>query len=473
MSTAGADLPTDGADLPAETADEIAQFVSDWLADDSVPGATVAVVDADGLRYVEGFGSRDRETNAPATARTVYGVGSCTKSVTATAVMQQVERGALALDDPVADHLDLLGDAPGDPVTVHDLLCHGSGLPSDGTLTALLTRLTDRGDGDTDLPMGGEGDFRRHVEGAAAERLTDEDRFFYYNTGYTLLGRVVEAVADTDYATAVREDVLDPLDMDRAGFTEERFRDHEDRMTPYNYEDGDPVAGSLAFDERLYAPGGLWASVPGLATHGRMLLYGGAVDGTRVLDDSSVERMTDQHATRDSYLDGRDRAYGYGLASEPFLDDELVGHGGMMGTTTAYVGYLAERGVGVAVGCNAAPGRHPSTVGRAVLAIVAGEDPGETVPACILERKAEPIEGAYSSHNGVRNATVERNGGSLSVSFDDPGWSWTAQLFPESLDPDDRTYYFVNGSGKRVPVTFDVTDDGATLLFQRWKLTSE
>jgi CubicO group peptidase (beta-lactamase class C family) len=457
-------------DLPARTRREVETFVGEWVREENVPGASVAVVDESGVRYVAGFGARDRARNAPATPRTLYGVGSCTKSVTATAIMQLVESGDVGLDDPVGEYLPHLDDVPGDPVTVHDLLCHSSGLPSDGNLSALLTQLTGRGDGDAGLPMADDEDFRRHVESSVGERLTDRERFFYYNTGYTLLGVVIEAETDRPYEAAVAETVLDPLDMSRSCFSRTAFENEPDRMTPYNREDGSAVEGSLAFDERLYAPGGLLSSVSEMATYVRMYLGEGTVDGTTVLSPASVETMTERHATRDDYLDEREQGYGYGLSAEAFLDDTLVGHGGMMGTTTAWFGYLENAGVGAVVACNTAPERHPTAVGQAVLALVQGADPHETVPAYALDRKADPLVGEYAAHREVRTATVQRAGAGLKIEADDPGWSETYRAFPESLDPDDHRYYTVTDRGKRVPVEFRVTDDDVSLLLQRWRL---
>jgi CubicO group peptidase (beta-lactamase class C family) len=492
--------------LSAAERGEVETFVSEWVRGEGVPGASVAVVDESELAYAEGFGARDRETNAPATPETLYGVGSCTKSVTAMAIMQLAETGELSVDDPVTDYLPHLADAPGDPVTLHDLLSHTSGMPSDGTLSALITRLTGRGDGDSDLPMSTDADFRRHVETAADERLIDRDRFFYYNTGYTLLGMVVAAVSGQSYVEYVSENVHEPLGMERSCFTREAFEREENRMTPYNREGGDggdgagdgngsgsgngngsgsgcgngngsgkaeAVEGDLAFDERLYAPGGMLSSVTEMANYVRMYLQSGSFDGTEVLSADSVARMTEAHATRGDYLDGRSREYGYGLASTGFLDDTLIGHSGMMGTTTAWFGYLADAGLGVVVACNTAPPKRPSVVGKGVLALLQGADPAETVASYALDRKAEPLVGEYASHREVRTATVEQSGAGLEITADDPGWSAEYRVFPENLDPDDHRYYTITDTGKRVPVEFLVDGDDVSLLVQRWRLNKQ
>ena len=157
-------------ELDPGTRRRLESYVTEWMSDDGVPGASVAVVEGEDLAYAEGFGARDLSENLPATPHTLYGIGSCTKSFVATATLQRVATGDLDLADPVGDYLPHLEDAPGDPVTLADLLSHTSGMPSDGNLSALVTRLTDIGD--ANVPLTSDDDFRRHVQSSAEERYT-------------------------------------------------------------------------------------------------------------------------------------------------------------------------------------------------------------------------------------------------------------------------------------------------------------
>jgi CubicO group peptidase (beta-lactamase class C family) len=442
-------------------------YVTEWMGDNEVPGASVAVVEGTALRYAEGFGARDLAENRPATPATLYGVGSCTKSVVATAVLQRVAAGDLSLSDPVADYLPHLADAPGDPVTVEALLTHTSGMPSDGNLSALVTRLTDVGD--ANAPLTSDDDFRRHVQSSVDERYTDGERFFYYNTGYTLLGEVVAAVTGTDFHEYVREQVFDPLDMERSCFTRAEFEAEDDRMSAYFETDEGWEEGRLGFAEPMYAPGGMVSSVVETSRYLRALLNGGEFGGARVLDPEAVEAMSTPRVTRYETVDGTTREYGYGLSIQPFLGDTLVGHGGMMGTTTAFVGWLAEADVGVVLACNTAPDQHPTVAGHALLSVLEGRDPHEAVPRLALERTADSVVGEYESYRGIQTATVEREGTTLSVAVEGRLGDRSLTLLPENADPDDRSYYTVDGD-KRVTVEFVGTDDGVDMLLQRWRL---
>lgn len=460
-------MPTPVSNLESATERRLESYVTEWMGENEVPGASVAVVDGTDLTYAEGFGARDLADDLPATPDTLYGIGSCTKSFVAAAVLQRAAAGDLALDDAVDEYLPHLQDVPGEPVTVEQLLTHTSGMPSDGNLSALVTRLTDIGD--ANVPLTSDADFRRYVQGSADERYTDAEHFFYYNTGFTLLGKVVEAVADTDFRTYLREHVFDPLGMDRSCLDAESFEADDDRMTAYYEDDDEWRAGALGFAEPIAAPGGLVSSVVETSRYLRMLMHGGTFDGTRVLEAAAVAEMSTPRITRYQNVDGDTRDYGYGLSIQPFLDDTLVGHGGMMGTTTAFVGWLDDADVGVVIACNTAPAQHPTVAGHALLAIVQGEDPYETVPRLALERTADGLVGEYESYQGIQRATVERDGTTLAVEFEGRLADQSFTLFPENSAAEDRTYTTVSGD-KRVTVEFLDTEDGVDMLFQRWRL---
>jgi CubicO group peptidase (beta-lactamase class C family) len=466
-------MATTSDGLDADTEGAVERYVAEWMSENGVPGASVAVVDGTDLAYSEGFGARDLDQNLPATPETLYGIGSCTKSVVATAVLQCVERTDLELSDPVSEYLPHLSEVPGDPITVESLLNHTSGMPSDGNLSALVTRLTDIGD--ANVPLTSEDDFRRHVQASSDERYTDEEHFFYYNTGFALLGELVADRTGVDFERYVRKHVFAPLGMERSCFTAERFEAEENRMSAY-YEETSGESGetewregSLGFAEPMYAPGGLASSVVETSRFLRALMNGGELDGQRILPTDAVDAMTTPTVTRYENVDGVEREYGYGLSVQSFLDDTLVGHGGMMGTTTAFIGYLDDAEVGVVVACNTAPAHHPTVAGHSLLAILRGEDPEEAVPRLALERKADSLVGEYESYRGIQKATVEREGTTLTVEVDGRLGDHSMTLFPESSDPEDRSYYTVSGDS-RVPVEFLDTEDGVDMLLQRWRL---
>lgn len=455
--------------LSAETIEKIESFVTNWLAEDHIPGASLAIIDGSDTVYSEGFGAREIATNAPATPQTLYGVGSCSKSFTALGIMQLAAEDELALQDHVDDYLPHLSDTPGEPVTINELLTHSSGMPSDGNLEVLIRRLT--GVSDDGIPLSSASDFRRHVQGSAGERRCDDEPFFYYNTGFTLLGLIIESISGDSYAEYVRDHILHPLNMDRSGFSQEGFEAATDRMTPYYEDEGETVPGELAFDQHLYAPGGLYSSVAELADYVAAMMNGGVYEGAELLAAEDVAKMFAPRSTRERLLDETPIHYGYGWRVQSYLDDRLVGHGGSMGTTTASMGFLEDAEIGVTIACNFAPEHHPTTALLGVLAILRDADPSRTVPQLALDSQAEPLPGSYDSYRGVMSAEVERDGADLTMTIDGFNADRTMVLHPTSLDPDQRIFEAITAEGERVRTEFDVHSSGEVdLFYRRWRL---
>lgn len=448
----------------------IDEFMTEWLSDDRIPGASLAIIDGDNIAYATGYGARELASNTPATPATLYGIGSCSKSFAALGIIQLAAADKLAVEDPVDDYLPHLSEVPGESVTIHELLTHSSGMPSDGSLSVLIRRLTDAGD--IEVPVSGGDDFRRHVAGSTTERRVEsKNSFFYYNAGYTLLGLIIEAVSGDDYAEYIREHILAPLEMTRSGFTRAGFEAEADRMVPYYRQDGETVASELPFDESLYAPGGLYSSVEELATYLTAMMDGGAIGESELVAAEQVAQMYEPHATRGELLDGTARHYGYGWGIRSYLEDRLVSHGGMMGTTTASMGFLKDAEMGVTIGCNIAPKHHPTTAMLGVLALLRDVEPTQVVPQLALDEQADPLLGTYKSYRGIQSAVVERDGAALTLTLDGYTGDRTLQLQPTSLDPDNHTFQAVTATGDRISVEFEVTESGEVDLFvQRWRL---
>jgi CubicO group peptidase (beta-lactamase class C family) len=448
------------------------RFVSEWVSDHRIPGATFAVFDDE---RVEGFafGARDLETNAPATPGTLLGIGSCTKSFTGVAILQLAEETDLEVTDDVSEYVPYFRDVPGPAITIRELLSHSSGMPSDGMATALIGRAMD---GDSlEVPLSSEADFRRHVDGSADERATHlDDPFFYYNSGFTVLGEVVEAVSGTGYAAYVEEHILEPLGMERSTFRRERFESDPDTMTPYYRSEGSVVEGRFPFDEPVHAPGGMLSSVLELSRYGRMQLNDGTFRGTQVLPPDRIEESRTPVSTRELLFGGTELQYAYGWLVREFLGDTLVGHGGGIGVYNAYLGYLKDRGLGVALLCTTGPRTHPMHAGPGALAVLLGEEPAEADPHLALEERLPVLTGTYDSYRGILSLEVSRHGGTLRVVPDGEqlGGEELA-LVPEELGEEVSTFRTVDAGGNDLTVRFEVGEDTVDMYLKRWRLHRE
>jgi len=373
---------------------------------------SVAVVDRESVLYAAGLGDRRTDPHEPATPDTVYGVGSVAKLPTAVAVLRLAERGAVALDDPVGDHLPVLRDAPGDPVTVGDLLSHSSGLP--------------RGFYARHEPFEDRAELFRFVDDLARERVTDEDRYMYCNAGFVVLGELVASVDGRTFPTYTDEEVFDPLGMGRTTFDPDSLPS-DDLMTGH-HPDGTPTSvEAFANDFRgAGASGGLLSTARDLGTLLRWLLNGGTLDGTRILDDESVEAMTTRQSPPLPTVDGTTPGYGYGLEVSEFLGEPLVGHQGSIFVSGGYVGMLPERDYGVVLACNETARGIVST-GKAVLALVCEERPEETVRLLAAQKRVAAVTGTYGTTRSETTVEVEPGPlGTIEVTAEGRNLSFTA-----------------------------------------------
>lgn len=166
------------------------------------PGAAVRVAKAGVVLLEKGYGLADVERKLPATPDTVFRLASVTKAFTGTAVLMLVERGAVALDDPVTKHLPSSPSAWRD-VTVRHLLSHTSGLPNY-----------------LDRPNSMEWAAREYTVQQLIDSFKDwpavfapGERSAYSNSNYVLLGAIIEKVSGVAFDRFVETSIFAPLGM--------------------------------------------------------------------------------------------------------------------------------------------------------------------------------------------------------------------------------------------------------------------
>lgn len=442
--------------------DAVDDFLFDWLDDHDLPSVAAAIVTEDDHAYANAFGSRDLQANDAATADTLYGIGSVTKSFTAATVMQCVEDGILELTASPAAYTSASFDGI-DDISLHELLCHSSGLPSLAVSEALIARQADLGE--AAVPLGDMDDFYQYLEGVG-EVVADGDRFMYCNTGYMLLAEAVAAARNKPFENVVSESILDPLDMERSTMDASKFQSDANTMTPYTSDEDDGWEPTpLPVRELSHGPGGLFSSVRELGRYLQLYLNDGTTpDGDSLLSPESIDQLTGEHA------DTPAGPYGYGWRRRELAGHTLIGHSGSIGVSTAYAGWSPDLGLGVAVLCNAAPGHRLAHVGEGILTAALGLDPQETLPFFARQRRHDLLEGTYESYRGVRQAEVESIGNDLSVRLTEPLAGEPVVLTFEERTDDGFQYATSTDEDRSMPVEFIVNDDAVDLFYERWRL---
>lgn len=265
----------------------------------AAPGIVAMVGDRDGVIYEGASGLVSVDGNEPATLDTVFAIMSMTKALTSVAALQLVERGELALEQPVADVLpafDALqvldgfdGEeprlrAPASRATIRHLLTHTSGAAYPFLNADLL-----RYHAVTGLPdvMSGS------LEMLKAPLVCDPGTRWEYGTSTDWLGQVVEAVTGMDLGSCCRERIFAPLGMPDATFVATEEQASRMMAVHFRLPDGGLLQQALELPEPEFQSGGAGAcaTAPDYMRFMRALLRGGELDGERILAPETVDLM--------------------------------------------------------------------------------------------------------------------------------------------------------------------------------------
>ncbi|MCA9695456.1 MAG: beta-lactamase family protein, partial [Myxococcales bacterium] len=269
------------ADFDAARAQALREAIARVLVEEQVAGVGVALVDREGARFVAGVGEADVARGRPVTADTLFRVGSITKSFVALAIVTQVERGALRLDDRVAALLPgvAIDNAWEDeaPITVAHLLEHTAGFDD------MRFNETFGGPECELLPL--DAVLARNPRSRQA-RWRPGTRFAYANPGYTVAARALEEVTGEPYEQTVTRELLAPLGMDGAALRQ--GPGVQGRLAVGYVAPGEAVEYQCI----LHRPAGsLMASPRDLAELVRFWINRGEVEGRPLISRASVERI--------------------------------------------------------------------------------------------------------------------------------------------------------------------------------------
>lgn len=333
----------------------------------AIPGAMLAIVEGDRIVHARGFG-RARPSGQAPTPQTPFAIGSLTKAITATAVMQLVESGKIKLDDPVQSYLPwfkVKDPEAAAKITVRHLLNHISGLPSWCGESFLA---------DFDQQSGAE---KLQARQLATVKLCHPvgESFEYCNMNYNLLGLIIEAASGAGYPRYLQEHVLDPLRMGHTFTSETRARRHG-MAVGHQMWFWTPVARpGLPMPSGSLASGQLISSAEDMAHFLIAHLNRGQYETERILPLTRIEEL--HRGATDVTAMGRSLGqYGMGWFVGEVAGTRVLWHAGCVPDFTAVMALLPEQQRGLILLVNA--GHYMmnpamSEVGLRLATLLAGE----------------------------------------------------------------------------------------------------
>jgi len=338
-----------------------------------VPSAVIALVDGNGVRWSHGVGARDARGGAPPDTRTIYRIGSITKVLTGTALLQLRDQGRLHLDDPVGRWIPELAPrltaADGSAVTLRHLVTHTSGIPGVGDGSAPYWQQTP--------PT--EEQMLRALD--VALEFAPGTSTAYSNAGMALAGVVIARASGEPYRTYLQRHVLDPLGMrtaawDRTAVPAERLAIGVGAgvIDPPHWQIG-------AFE----AAGGLYASVDDMVGLARLALG---------KQPSVLAPATLREALTDDPLPG---PHGVAWAVSTLELGRRVGHTGSTSDYAATLMALPDRGIAAIVLASSGNTEVVECAAFELLkSTVTGKPPGSCMPKPLDAAAAAAIDKALT-----------------------------------------------------------------------------
>ena len=316
-----------------QVAERLERIIQHEMAAKELPAFSISLVDGQEIVWAKGFGKADPDKNIPATAETIYRIGSVSKLFTDIGIMQLVEKGEINLDAPVTDYLPHFTPTnPYDkPITLRQLMSHRSGLIREPPI----------------------GNYFDMTEPSLADTIASvnptelvyepETKIKYSNAGIAVVGLVLEETQGSSFPQYLKQAVLKPIGMTNSSFApEEAIMNKLAKATMWTLDGQTFVAPT--FELGMAPCGCMYSTVIDLGFFLEVLFNGGKGPKGRMLQPETLEKMwTPQYAEP-----GATQGYGIGFALGELEGHRRVGHGGAIyGFATQLFG-LPDAKIGVA-----------------------------------------------------------------------------------------------------------------------------
>jgi CubicO group peptidase (beta-lactamase class C family) len=420
--------------LNATVTEQIERAIDEIYLSDRPVGVSVGIVHGDELVWSKGFGYADLDTHRPADDRTMFKVGSITKTFTAAAIFRLRDAGKLSIDDRVIDHIEEFGAVrplKGKPesITLRHLLCHHSGLSGEAAGKHWET---------LDFPTTETILSTMSQVGILIEPETTRK---YSSLGFALLGEIVTRRSGRPYEEYVTEEILKPLGMESSTFGPSNTQRGQVAIGYGSRQDEDRPELAPNYKDNGGAPaGGLYSTVPDLAKWLSFQLNSG--EASAVLGPGTLREMQ-----RPQYLT-TDWSSADCLPWTATRQENRVylSHGGSTHGFMSNVSFSVERRLGLIVLANSHGHGAVFQIARQVMDIVADIKPQTVAARKPSVPSATPVEweSFLGTYEGIMSTIVgiRYRDGSLQL---ESGGYLGAQV---NLDPTDDRDVFVLSAGR-------------------------
>jgi CubicO group peptidase (beta-lactamase class C family) len=339
-----------GADAPPPTFEGFDSFANQVLKDFNCVGFAIAVIKDGKVTYAKGFGSRDLKSNQPVTTKTLFAIGSSTKSFTVTSLGALVDEGKVDWDKPVHDYLpdfQLMDQFATERMTPRDLVTHRSGLPrhdrmwlnSPFTRQEIYERL-------------------RYLEPNKDFRTT----FQYQNLMFLTAGILASHVSGMPWEDHVRKVILNPLGMADTNFSVAQMEKSPDHSQPYTLVKEQIREMPFRNIDTIGPAGSINSNVDDMAKYVIMHLeHGKGIISVK----NSREMQSPQMSIAGPAADNKElgpQSYGMGFFLTSYRGHYLVHHGGNIDGFSALVTFMPQENMGMVILSNQNGSQVPTVV---------------------------------------------------------------------------------------------------------------
>jgi len=365
------------------------EFITRHMHETGAPGMTLALANRDGLIRVSTYGYADIKAGSRVVPETMFEIGSISKSFVGLALMQLRDEGKLDLNKPIVEYLPWLKiNSKFAAITTHHILTHSAGLPGAPLLLdALLGEL-----------------WTAYEPGK---------RFLYSNTGYNILGFLIEAIDKRPFAEAMRARMIQPLGMSASSpiIINDLRKSMAIGYEPLQEGKPFPVNGQLAEAQWLevdIAAGSVASTPADMAKYMRMLLNRGALPKGRLISEESFALFT--KPLIDSPYRGEPAGYGYGLWVSDIAGHTRLRHTGGMVAFSSSIDVDVTGNIGAFASVNAnLRGYRPVSVTKYAVELFNASADNKPLPEAPAPppsptevKNAADYVGAYTSLDGKK-----------------------------------------------------------------------